>query len=192
MQAAQLIKEQGTQGLALGLGHVSGKRSRQSSIQHGLRVGLRLQHHGAHHIFDKGAMRQAQRIGLRQGLADGHILLRAALIGPNEQVAQQLYPPHFINTQHGLCIHIGRHIHKRQRAQVGAKQRCIGRQARGANGSVRALAITWSSSSSSSCGVLMARYTLRPMSAACWRTQPSSAGLGSRFSASAACRFISG
>lgn len=41
-------------------------------------------------------MREAQRIQLGQVLANGDIFLRAALIGPDEQIAQQLHAAHFM------------------------------------------------------------------------------------------------
>ncbi len=68
VQAAQLVKDQRAQGLALGIGQVGG----QGGIHHRLRIGLRLQHDGTHRVFDEGAMREAQRVWLGQVLANGH------------------------------------------------------------------------------------------------------------------------
>lgn len=97
MQAAQLIKDEFTQVLALAL----------------LQIKTRLHPTRFVHRCSTTA-RTVSLCGVSgaEGLANGGVFLSAAFIDPDEQIAQQLHTTRFVNTLHDLRVCIGRHIHK--------------------------------------------------------------------------------
>ena len=92
----------------------------------------RLADHVGHHLLERLPVAQPERIGLARGLPDGRIACGRALVRPHKDILEKIDAVQLVNAKDAPGVGIVRHIHERDRCEVAAEERDIGRKTRDA------------------------------------------------------------